>query len=428
MWETLRLVAIDPSLKDLTDFFKLEETDLECLANARPIFENNADALVARFYDHLMRFPETEQLLRDPDVRRRLLDTQREYLLSLSESRIDANYVARRQMIGTTHERVGLKTQWYLGAYSLYFQLLVETVRRDADPAVHDATISALAKRLLLDAEISIGQYIDRWVVDLKHLNDELTHASRALSREVDETSRSLQHSQARMRAAEQLASVGTLVSGLAHEIGTPMGVLRGHAESLESAIEGDRERWRLQMILEQIDRITSIIQALLNIARPRESMRVPLDLPTIAESSAIFVGEKAKKRGVVFSHETGPHPSVLGDPEKLQQVFLNLYINALDAMPEGGTLQVTIDGEGEDEATICVRDSGAGIPKERLQEVFDPFYTTKAAGHGSGLGLMVVKGIIEESGGEITVASEVGQGTEFRIRLPAPGAPRIED
>jgi signal transduction histidine kinase len=202
--------------------------------------------------------------------------------------------------------------------------------------------------------------------------------------------------------------------------------VLRGHAESLESAIKGDRERWRLKMILEQIDRITSIIQSLLGIARPRESVRVPLDLPATAQSSATFVGERTRKRGVQFILESRPHPPELGDPEKLQQVFLNLFINALDAMSDGGTLHVTIDSQGADkgerahEATIEIRDSGAGIPKQRLAEVFDPFYTTKAAGHGSGLGLMVAKGIIEEIGGRISVASELNQGTEFRIVLPS--------
>jgi signal transduction histidine kinase len=422
--ETLDAMPTHDSRSDLTRFYGIDDADLEMLASARPIFEESADRMVDEFYEHLMRFPETAALLQDEEVRRRLLDTQREYLLSLSEPRIDDAYIARRQMIGTTHERVGLGTRFYLGAYTFYFRLLVDAVRAKADPADNDAIVSAIAKRLFFDANIAISQYIDRREADLKHLNDELTHAGRALSREVDETSRNLRHTTARAQAAEQLASVGTLVSGLAHEIGTPMGVLRGHAESLESAIKGDRERWRLKMILEQIDRITSIIQSLLGIARPRESVRVPLDLPATAQSSATFVGEKTKKHGVQFILETRPHPPVLGDPEKLQQVFLNLYINALDAMPDGGTLLVTIDGgdagERGQETTIEICDSGAGIAKERLAEVFDPFYTTKAAGHGSGLGLMVAKGIIEEIGGRISVASELNQGTEFRIVLPS--------
>jgi signal transduction histidine kinase len=416
-------MAESESLDELRNFFGLTQADLDTLAEAREAVAEAADRIVDDFYRHLLQYPETQRLLRDPSVRVRLMEKQREYILSLTDPCIDDAYVARRAAIGVTHERVGLETRWYLGAYARYFSLLLPVLNAHAGvhrPDLQERLSSALARRLLLDAEIAIRQYIDRREADLRHLNRELTRESQALTREVGETSRDLRQTQVRAQAAEQLASVATLVTGLAHEIGTPMGVLRGHAEALESAVDGDRARWRLQMILEQIDRITSIIHSLLNIARPKESLRIPVDLQQIAAISVGFLTEKLKRRGVDAKLDIPEPVMVQGDPEKLQQVFLNLCINAIDAMPEGGTLSLSIRREGQDDVSMRIRDTGSGITPERLENIFDPFYTTKAAGHGSGLGLVVVKGIVEEHGGRISVQSGAEGGTTFEVRFPA--------
>jgi signal transduction histidine kinase len=176
-------------------------------------------------------------------------------------------------------------------------------------------------------------------------------------------------------------------------------------------------------MILEQIDRITGIIQSLLNIARPKESLRVPLHLKELLDTSMAFLSEKLRRRSVRVEQTVEAVPPVIGDPEKMQQVFLNLFINAIDAMPDGGVLSVSIESANESEVTIRVRDSGNGIPEDQLESIFDPFYTTKAAGHGNGLGLVVVEGIVDECGGDIRAHSEAGKGTEFVIRLPSTAA-----
>jgi len=418
------LMANDHSLSERLAYYGIDQGDLDLLATMREPLEAAADAAVDEFYRHLLQYSATQNLLRSDDVRRRLLDKQRAYLVSLSEPKIDQAYIDDRIAIGTTHERIGLDTEWYLGAYSLYFRLLLPVVResmRGRGAADEDRAIAALAKRLLFDAELAIGQYVERREEDLRHLNRELTVASQALTREVGETRSDLEISQARAVAAERLASVATLVTGLAHEIGTPMGVLRGHAEALETAVEGDRAKWRLQMILEQIDRITTIIHSLLNIARPRESLRVTVPLDELIVTSVGFLAEKLKRRDVVVETQLAPGAQVHGDPERLQQVLLNLFLNAVDAMPDGGVLRVEVELPDEgDEVCVRIQDSGTGIPPEAMPHVFDPFFTTKAAGHGSGLGLVVVKGIIEEHGGEIRADSAPGEGTCFTVCFPA--------
>jgi signal transduction histidine kinase len=409
------------SSQRLLDFFRLEDTDLRILAGLRETLEANADGIVQSFYNHLLHFSETQHLLRDGATRDRLLAKQREYLISLCDPEIDATYLAGRAQIGVTHERIGLETRWYLGAYSLYYSLLLPViqVKFGDDTVSFERAASALAKRLMFDAEIAIRQYIDRREADLRRLNDELQFAGQALTREVDETHRDLRRTEVRAQAAEQLASVATLLTGLAHEVGTPMGVIRGHAEALESAVEGERAKWRLNMILEQIDRITSVIQSLLNIARPKALLRIPLALEQLIDSSVGFLSEKLRRRAVDVERHFELVPTAIGDPEKMQQIFLNLFINAIDAMPDGGTLGISLSSQDPSQVAILISDTGSGIPESQLTTIFDPFYTTKAAGHGNGLGLVVVQGIVNDHGGRIVARSKVGEGTEFEIHLP---------
>lgn len=228
-----------------------------------------------------------------------------------------------------------------------------------------------------------------------------------------------LEKAEQRVRAAEELASVGTLVAGLAHEIGTPMGVIQGHAKLLEKRVEGEKAQWRLQTIQEQIGRISRIIQSLLNMARPKASERVPVELEPLLETTLSFLSEKLNRRGVQVVREFKPTGSVTGDPERLQQLLLNLFLNAADAMPEGGRLTIALEPDGQAGAALRVGDTGTGIPPDKLERIFDAFYTSKEAGKGSGLGLMVANRIVADHGGTIEVASSLGEGTTFHIHLP---------
>ena len=402
-------------------FLGLTVEDQRHLKELRPLLEQHADALVGAFYRHLLSFEPTRDLLRDPAVKQRLLEKQREYLLSLAGAQFDEGYVAERVQIGKTHMEVGLEPRWYLGAYALYFSLLAPVVcesTRD-DVVRGERTLSALVKVLLLDAQIAMGAYIEQREHELEYLNRELATMGRVLARNYEEQSVELRDTARRAQAAEQLASIAELVAGLAHEIGTPMGVIRGHAELLESSVSDDKSRWRAQAIREQIDRISGIIQTLLNMAKPREPVRIEVDLRALLEETLSFMGEKLSRRGVEVKRDFQSVPLLHGDPDRLQQLSLNLFFNAADAMPEGGTLRVGLAPAGDASVALVVSDTGCGIPPDKVSQIFDPFFTTKPAGEGNGLGLVVAKNIILDHAGEVDVTSSPGHGTEFRITLP---------
>jgi signal transduction histidine kinase len=413
-------------LEERLAFLGIADTDLRALQTLRPLFERRADTLVTAFYRHLLSFEETRALLKDAEVKRRLLIEQRRYLLSLTEPQIDDAYVADRRRIGETHEQIGLEPRWYLGAYAIYFYLLSPLVSEHlrSEPVRADRTLSALMKRLVFDAQIVMDGYVERRERELEYLNQELAAAGRSLAREVEVQQAELRATAERARAAEELASVATLVAGLAHEIGTPMGVIRGHAELLESSVTNDRARWRLRTIREQIDRISNLIRTLLNIARPKEPARVSVELAEILETTLTFLTDKLSKGGVKIALEVDSPPPVRGDAERLQQLFLNLLLNAVDAMPKGGTLRIGLAPAGPDRVEIRISDTGKGVPPEDLRRIFDTFYTTKPAGEGSGLGLVVARSIVLDHEGTIDVTSELGQGTEFRITLPRANGP----
>ena len=409
-----------PDLGHRLSFLNLDATDVQLLAQLEPLLEKHADNFVAAFYRHLLSFSPTRELLRDPEVKDRLLVRQREYLLSLAKPTFDDEYVAERRLIGETHARVGLEPRWYLGAYSLYFSLLSGIIleAHGADPALCTRMLAALQKLLNFDASLAMETYIELREKELEYLTHELAREGRRLGRDFESQREALRRTEERARAAEALASVATLVAGLAHEIGTPMGVIQGHAKLLESAVSGDDAHWRLQTIQEQIGRISKIIQSLLNMARPGARRKTPVALEPLIETTLSFVTEKLGRRGIEVARSFESVPTVLGDPERLQQLYLNLFLNAADAMPEGGELTVAI-GSCDGEIEVVVGDTGAGIPEADLPRVFEPFFTTKEAGEGNGLGLMVAKGIVSDHGGSIEVESEAGEGTRFRMLFP---------
>jgi len=332
----------------------------------------------------------------------------------------DADYLADRIRIGETHERVRLEPRWYLGAYSIYTTALTPLIFEHfrSQPAIAERGLSALAKLILLDAQLAMEAYILRRERQLEYLTQELATSSRDLERSYEEQSVELRETTERARAAEQLASISTLVAGLAHEIGTPMGVIQGHAEMLESSVADERGKWRLQTIREQIERISGILQTLLDMARSREPQRSELDLREVIEGSLAFVHEKLERRAIEVQADFTCSATLAGDAQKLQQVFLNLFLNAADAMPRGGKLRVCLGPADDGQVEVVVADTGHGMPEDVRERVFDPFFTTKPAGHGNGLGLVVVQGIIQEHGGSISVTSEPEHGSAFHILL----------
>lgn len=395
--------------------------DVRALAALRPAIERHLEALLGAFFRHLETFAPMRALLAQAGVRERLHAVQCTYLRSLASDARDPSHAEECLRIGRTLGQIGVVPRWYVGAYARYFSMLASIVfeAHAADPSAIEHTLVALQRRILLDLQLAIEGAVEDGRHELELANRELTERCSELARELAEHQIELRKTAGRVRAAEQLASVAALVSGLAHEIGTPMSVIQGHADLLEATASDERERWRLQTIREQIDRISRIIQALLASARPRELVRAPVELAPLLERTLSFLAERLRRRSIQVETDLRPVPTVLADAEKLQQLFLNVFLNAADAMPAGGTLRVALAPLGGEEVEIRIADTGAGIDPLALDRIFEPFFTTKPAGQGSGLGLVVARGIVLDHEGTIDATSTPGAGTEFRIVLP---------
>lgn len=420
-----------PSLEERLAYIGLDAADLERLEDLRPILATHASTLVDGFYEHLKQFPETAGRLKDRATRERLLASQRWYLLSLCDPEIDDAHIEARRAVGRVHADIGLDPAWHLGAYARYLSLITPLVRaaHAGDPMEADRTLLALQRRMILDAQLAIEAYIERHERDLTELNERLRRAHSEVRQLFDERGEELRATVRRARAAEELADTAALVAGLAHEIGTPMGVIQGHAKLLERAVDAEDEkaRWRLRTIQEQIARISRIIQTLLGMARPSRGTRAKISLGDLVDKTLVFVGERVSRQGIAVKRHVDAVPPVQGDPERLQQVFLNLILNAVDAMEQGGTLRVSVEVEGG-YAVVRVADDGPGIAPAVRATLFEPFVTTKAAGRGSGLGLAVARGIASDHGGALVLAEASGPGACFELRLPIREQGRDED
>ena len=220
-----------------------------------------------------------------------------------------------------------------------------------------------------------------------------------------------------------KMVAVGTLTSGIAHELNNPLNNIGLTVEALSGdfdAYTDDDKRRMLDQIYTQVERAGSTVRNLLDFTRKDHSACTTLDVSDAVRSAVRLVSNEAMLAGVGCAvHLNGDVPSVRANPHDLQQVFVNLFLNAIQAMPKGGELSVAAEPEGDDLVRVDVTDTGVGIPVEHLDEIFDPFFTTKQPGEGTGLGLSVSRSIMEKHGGRIAVESEPGKGTTFSVFLP---------
>jgi two-component system, NtrC family, sensor kinase len=219
----------------------------------------------------------------------------------------------------------------------------------------------------------------------------------------------------------EKLTSLGLLAAGVAHEVNTPLAVISNYIQMLAKQIPPDDPRQKtIERIVKQTFRASEIVNNLLNFSRTGGAELAEVDLNSILEETLTLVQHPFKAGQVtVIRNYKDELPTVLGSTTRLQQVFLNLLMNARDAMPGGGMLEVrTTAHNGSVEVELT--DNGAGIAPEHLHKIFDPFFTTKPTGRGTGLGLSVSYGIIKEHAGKVDVKSTPGKGTSFRLEFPA--------
>jgi two-component system, NtrC family, sensor kinase len=268
----------------------------------------------------------------------------------------------------------------------------------------------------------------------LREARADLEHLNANLERQVEERSAALKNAQAQLIQSEKMSSLGKLAASVAHEINNPLAgiltyaklLIRMHEEGELSEQARDRAVRNLRLAERETDRCTAIVRNLLDFARQRPPSLKWIDVSAVVEEALSLLGHRLQMQNVELVKDLAPMPPVMADFGQLRQSFVNIALNACEAMNAGGTLTVTARPAGA-KVEVRITDTGPGIAPEQLSRIFDPFFTTKEK--GTGLGLSVVWGIIDRHGGTLEVESQVGQGTTVIVRLPistAPPAPAL--
>ncbi len=284
-----------------------------------------------------------------------------------------------------------------------------------------------LSARLMLHQRDEVGE-LGR---EINLMCEKLQAASERLAEEAEARINALEQ----LRHTERLTTLGRLASSMAHELGTPLNIISGRAQLMSSASSTPGVSENVRIISEQTSRMTKIIGNVLDYARQRQPQSTQVELLGLVRKAFSLMSLAAQRKRVRLELDSRSTAlSVRGDPDRLLQVVINLILNAIQAMPNGGMITVGVRAEdhpaAEDPegpslhfACIHVQDQGIGIPPDALSRIFEPFFTTKTASEGTGLGLSIVSGIVREFGGSINVRSEVGRGSCFTVLLPREAA-----
>jgi PAS domain S-box-containing protein len=506
-------------------FLGLTARDEQLLRAVRPLLETHVAAVVDAFYEQLLAFPETAQLLRDQTTVERLKKLQRDYLLRITEGNFDEAYFADRLRIGQTHERVGLSPRWYLLGYNIYFKLIAPLIRRfhATEAERGEETIVALEKVFMLDASLAMEAYIasdryrhlqqlesivndsadvifsldtqqrirswnraaervfgwradeilgksfnvivppelvksgeieriDRAIDSAGHCSLETARLAKDGRRVPVEVSVSLlrdpqgqpigrsailrditerRRLEAEKLRAERLAVIGAMSARLAHEIRNPLSSITLNIDlvhdevdalSRENAASANEARSLLRSIDSEVHRIQRVTEDYLQFARMPKPRRELISLNDVVEQGLAFMESLFQATQVKMRTEFDRSlPAIQADEGQLWQAILNLIRNALEAMPDGGTLSVSTARDGSN-AVLTVRDTGQGMNAQQQEQIFKPFFSTKAS--GTGLGLPLAQQIVAEHGGTIRCESTSDAGTTFVIELPIPKEP----
>ncbi|MEK6629758.1 MAG: ATP-binding protein, partial [Acidobacteriota bacterium] len=254
----------------------------------------------------------------------------------------------------------------------------------------------------------------------------ERQHLLATLEQQVTDRTAALTQAQTQLVQSEKLSSLGRLSASIAHEINNPLAGILTYAKLLVRMLEDDPvdDRTRitavrhLKLVQRETERCTSIVRSLLDFARQRPLSLKDVDVNVVVEETTTLVGHQAQLQGMTIRTHLEPVPVIQADFGQLRQAFVNIILNACEAMTTGGAVTITSHpGKGGKTVELAFSDTGVGIPPDRLAKIFDPFFTTKE--RGTGLGLSVVYGIIERHAGTIGIRSEMGAGTTITISLP---------
>jgi len=269
-----------------------------------------------------------------------------------------------------------------------------------------------------------LAQTFNSMIKDLKAARDQRERWTQILEMEIQKKTEEIQKTHASLVQTEKLASLGRMAAGVAHEINNPLTGVVTFAHLLKKRFPQDStEAQDLTIIIEQADRCSKIIKNLLTFARATPSEKGRVSINEILNRTIFMVQNQEKFHHIKFNvNLEDTQFIIIGDPSQFQQIFLNMFINAADAMNERGRITVatrSVTENGKPYVEIEFTDEGQGIKEENMPKLFEPFFTTKPVGKGTGLGLSVSHGIVKHLGGYIKVESTIGKGTSFFVRLP---------
>jgi len=270
---------------------------------------------------------------------------------------------------------------------------------------------------------IALGDFTP--VTPDRRYRDEFTELALAINQMIQE----LENREAVLVQSHKMRAVGTLTAGIAHELNNPLNNITLTAHMLledYKELDEDEKKDMIKDVVQEAGRSKKIISNLLDFARESSSELEPLALDELLEGTIALASNQIKLSGIRISFQSaGNLPRVHGDGQQLQQVFLNLILNAIDASPKGSNIEVLVlPADDPTYVAVKVIDSGSGVPEHILHSIFDPFFTTKPKGRGTGLGLSVSQGIVAKHGGRIRVSSQEGKGATFTVTLPVTTIP----
>jgi signal transduction histidine kinase len=251
-------------------------------------------------------------------------------------------------------------------------------------------------------------------------MTDKIEGYHRTLQEDISRARLRITNTERRLFAAQRLSTAGTLAAGIAHEINNPLGGMVNAVRALkEGRLDGAKREEYLNLVLDGLDRVKTIVQKILQL-RPRPFQAQPVHLRDAVDRAIAFIEHRARAKEVAIHNELPPDlPRVNGDPVELQQAFLNVLMNAVDACVVGeGVITVYHRGTAES-VSVSVADNGCGMDEEEAARCMDPFFTTKDVGEGTGLGLAVAHNIVSNHGGKVEVRSERGRGSTFTLTFP---------
>jgi two-component system NtrC family sensor kinase len=270
----------------------------------------------------------------------------------------------------------------------------------------------------------TLAESFNRVSQELKGTYEKLQGKIEAADEDLKKAYKELQEKQEQLVQAAKLGSLGELAAGVAHEINNPLGTITLYAQMIRDELKEDQEETReeAEVILRHATRAAEIVKNLLEFARRTDLEARPVSVNTALEEALSVTAHQAELQQVnVVRQLSQDVPLIVGDVSKLQQVFVNIVVNALQVMQDGGRLIIKSSATSDGGLVqVSITDTGPGIPEESLQKIFEPFFTTKGTGKGTGLGLSVSHGIIEQHKGNIEVSTKVGEGTTFTITIPA--------